>query len=263
MKKTEIKEKVYDFSCGVLATAIDLVLVSVLYGWEVGTGGYGPPNVARAADKAFERAMELGIDKETIKRAIWKAKHRQLIRRSPKGLDYWQITREGRQRLESVVPQYRQRRTWDGKIYLVTYDIPEKKRRDRDILRRYLRQIDCGMLQISVWLTPYNPTGILKDFIKENDLSGAVIVSDTGKDGSIGDEDLDDLINRVYGLDELNGRYEEFIFVVKEGKLDKAQIAFRFLNILADDPQLPFELLPYNWQGKKAYKLFKEKCIPS
>jgi DNA-binding transcriptional regulator PaaX len=26
---------------------------------------------------------------------------------------------------------------------------------------------------------------------------------------------------------------------------------------LTDDPQLPFELLPHNWQGEKAYNLLK------
>jgi len=263
MRKSELKEKVLDLSCGVLATVIDLILFSILYGFEVGTTGYGPVKVARATDKAFEKASELAIDKETIKRVIWKASHRHLIKRRKKRKGFWQITKEGKRRLTSLIPRYDEKRIWDGRLYLVTYDIPEKSRKDRNILREHLKKIGCGMLQISVWLTPYNPTGVLRDFIKEKDLSGAVIVSDIGKDGSVGEEDLDNLISRIYNLDQLNDRYESFIYEVKRGELDKAQIAFRFLSILADDPQLPFELLPYNWQGKKAYELFKEKCLLS
>ena len=77
---------------------------------------------------------------------------------------------------------------------------------------------------------------------------------------------MDDLVNRVYKLDQLNQRYSEFIFWVRKGRLDKKQIAFKFLSILADDPQLPFDILPYNWLGNKAYKLFKKHVsvsIPS
>lgn len=259
MDREEIREKVYDCSCGVLATVIDLVLLAIIYGFEVSTAGYGSPKVWRAADEAFEKASELAIDKETIKRAIYKATHKKWIRRQKKGRLYWQITEEGKKRFGSIVPQYDEKRIWDGRLFLITYDIPETKRNDREVLREYLKKIGCGMLQASVWLTLYNPTGVLKDFIKERDLAGAVIVSDIGKDGSIGEEDLDDLISRIYKLEDLNERYERFIYEVKRGELGKAQIVFKFLSILADDPQLPFELLPYNWQGKKAYNIFPKK----
>lgn len=259
MRTKELKEQVLDLSCGVLATAIDLVLFSVLFGLEVGSAGYGSPKVARASERALSQAAELAIDKETIKRAIYKATHQNLIQRQKRGIKYWKITKEGKKRIRSLISQYDEKRVWDGRLYLVTYDIPETKRGDRDILREYLRKIDCGMLQISVWLTPYNPTGVLKDFIRKKNLLGAIIVSDIGKDGSVGEEDLDDLINRVYKLDELNERYETFIYAAEQRELDRMQTAFEFLSILADDPQLPFELLPYNWRGEKAYGIFKEK----
>lgn len=263
MEKEEIKEKIYDSSCGVLATLIDLVLFSIFYAGEISTAGRSSPKIRRAADDALEGVLGLGIDKETIKRAIWKATHRHLIRRPKRGEKFWQITKEGKERLQSIIPQYDEKRVWDGHFYLVTYDIIEKRRKERDILRQFLKKIGCGMLQASVWLTPYNPKGVLKEFIEKRKLSGAVIVSDVGKDGSVGEEDLDDLINRVYKLDTLNERYSEFIFLVRKGKLDKTQIAFKFLSVLVDDPQLPFDLLPYNWPGHKAYRLYRNLCIPS
>lgn len=261
MKREKIKEKVYDLSCGVLATAIDAVLFSLLYMGELSTAGYSSPGVARAADDAFEKLMAAGIDKETIKRAIYKATHKGLIRRQrKKDRTFWEITKEGKKRLNNLTPQYDEERVWDRRIYLIAYDIPEKRHQDRNLFRKFLKRIGCGMLQASVWLTPYNPKGTLKEFIKEKRLSGAVIVSDIGQDGSVGEEDLDDLIERVYHLGQLNNRYENFIYEVRNKNLDKKQIAFKFLSILADDPQLPFELLPYDWQGKKAYELYKEKC---
>ena len=264
MGKEEIREKIVDLSCGVLASVIDFVLFALLYGAEAAGAGYSSPKVARAAERAFDQLERLAIDKETIKRAIWKATHKGLIRRQrKKDKTFWRITRAGKKRLSSLLPQYDEKRVWDGRIYLITYDIPEKRANDRDLLREFLKKIGCGMLQASVWLTPYNPKELLREFIEKRKLSGTVIISDIGKDGSVGEEDLDDLIRRVYNLDQLNDRYEDFIYQVKNRRLDKSQIAFQFLSILSGDPQLPFELLPYNWQGKKAYQLFKEKCNPS
>ena len=263
MEREEIREKVYDFSCGVLATVIDLVLVSIFYGAGVSTAGRSSSRIRQAADNALEGVLSSGIDKETVKRAIWKATHRHLIKRSKRGEKFWQITEEGKRRLQNIVPQYNEKRTWDGHLYLVTYDIIEKRRKERDVLRAFLKEIGCGMLQASVWLTPYNPKGVLKNFIKKRKLSGAVIVSDVGEGGSVGEEDLDDLINRVYNLDQLNNQYEEFINKVRSKELDRRQIAFQFLSILTDDPQLPFDLLPYNWLGSKAYKLYQKYVFSS
>lgn len=261
MGREEIKEQIFDLSCGVLATTIDLVLFSLLYGAEIATAGYSSPRVAQAAGRALDQVSALAIDKEVVKRAIWKASHKGLLRRQRrKDKRFWEITKEGKRRLQLLIPQYDEKRVWDRRIYLITYDISERRYNDRNILRDFLKRIDCGMLQASVWLTPYNPKEVLKEFIEERKLSGAVIVSDIGKDGSVGEEDLDDLLSCVYRLDGLNERYKKFIEEVRKGGLERTQIAFRFLSILADDPQLPFELLPYNWQGKKAYRVFSEKC---
>ena len=118
-----------------------------------------------------------------------------------------------------------------------------------------MKKLGCGLLQNSVWLTPYNPKNTLRDFIEEKNLSGAIIVSDIGKDGSIGEENIDELIRRVYRLNELNLRYKELINLIEEKKLNKIQAKFQYLNILQDDPQLPFEILPSDWLGDKAFYL--------
>lgn len=258
LRREEIWEKISDLSSGVLATGIDLVLFFIFQGINLGEYGYGSIAARRATESSIDDVLACGIDKETIKKAIWKATHRKLIKRPKRDERLFEITREGIERLKSLFPEYQSKRAWDSHFYLVTYDIPEKRHRDRDLLREYLRKIGCGMLQASVWLTPYNPQQILKKFIEENNLPGTIIVSDIGKDGSVGDEDLDDLVSRVYHLGEINGRYENFIGELREGTLNKVRAHFYFLSILKDDPQLPFEILPYNWLGDKAYKLVKE-----
>jgi len=43
---------------------------------------------------------------------------------------------------------------WDGKWRIVTFDIPESKRRARDALRRLLKELGFSQLHKSVWVTP-------------------------------------------------------------------------------------------------------------
>ncbi len=136
-------------------------------------------------------------------------------------------------------------------MHIVTYDIPEAYKHDRELLRGYLRTIRCGRLQDSVWVTPYNPIDLVRSFVELHNIRGTIIVSDMGRDGSIGEENLKGLVVRVYRLELLNERYNVW--------LDTKGSLLGFLAILKDDPQLPFALLPGWWKGDTAYKLVKEK----
>ena len=54
-------------------------------------------------------------------------------------------------------------------------------------------------------------------------------------------------------MSELNRRYENLLFLFKEKKIltneEKFILKMLYLKILKDDPQLPRQLLPKNWQG--------------
>ena len=261
IKRDEIKEKVLDLSCGLLASTIDLALFCVFQGINLGESEYGAIGARKATEASTEDVLACGINSQTIKRAIWKATHQKFIKRSKTNKNFFEITHEGLARLNSKIPLYKEKRPWDKHLYLVIYDIPEEEGRKRRILRDYLRKIGCGMLQASVWLTLYNPKGVLEKLIKEHDLPGSIIVADVGEKGSIGEEDLDDLVSRVYHLEDINERYKEFIKELKQPDLNKTQAYFLYLSILKDDPQLPFEILPYNWLGDKAHQYFTEAFL--
>jgi len=212
----------------------------------------------RTADRFLHQ-----INYETIKQGIAEARRRGFLKKTVRGRRVWpEITEAGRKRLQSLIPQYDEKRTWDGRMHIVTYDIPERKRRDRFLLREYLKRIGCARLQESVWVTPYNPFDILQEFVEEKALQGTMIVSNMGKGGSIGEEHLKDLIVRVYNIAELNKRYEEWLYDVKEhGSMDQWGV-IHYLSILRDDPQLPFALLPDWWKGEEAHRklrAFKKK----
>ena len=67
------------------------------------------------------------------------------------------ITEKGRHYLEAkrVALLYRpQKRRWDGYWRIVVFDIPEKSRRARTLLRDELREVGFKKLQASVWISP-------------------------------------------------------------------------------------------------------------
>lgn len=248
------KSVVREITGGVFGGLFDLLLYQVfLVGASVGkTGSRGIYQAFAEADKALEE-----FNHNTMV-AVWHQLTKQkLITFQKRGnLYHAAITQYGKNRLKEKIPTYQINRPWDGRIYLVTYDIPEYLRNQRDILRRFLVRIGCKPLQESVYLTPYNPRTIINEYISNQKIGGTIIVSDVGRDGGIGESNIQDLIVRLYKLENLNDRYQEFIDNISEEVKPAYKLHLQYFSILLDDPQLPFELLPRGWLGDKAYQYF-------
>lgn len=65
---------------------------------------------------------------------------------------------------------------WDGKWRLVIWDIPEKRRTARDLLRFKLKQLGFKQWQQSVWASKMDCTILLRDFIKQVGIEDWVMV---------------------------------------------------------------------------------------
>ena len=77
------------------------------------------------------------------------------------------LTAKGRKRVDLDVVE---RLAWttkkqDGFYRLIMFDIPEKRRRARDILREKLREFECYQIQKSVYATPYVCEDILEEVV--------------------------------------------------------------------------------------------------
>ena len=253
--RTQASDVLLRFADGVFGTTVDMTLWLVAYFGSMSVPQSSSGQLWRASIEADRFLNE--VNYEVIKYALQNAKRQGWIKKSRRHV--WpEITEAGKKRLNASVPVYDEKRVWDGKVHLVTYDIPEKKHNDRSMLRERLKRLGCGMLQESVWLTPYNPINTLRSFINERRLEGTVIVSDLGKDGSVGEEDLSSLIARVYHLNSLNARYESLHKEICGNPIGHWEI-MHYFAILRDDPQLPFALLPASWMGETVYKLLKFK----
>lgn len=72
---------------------------------------------------------------------------------------------------------------WDGKWRLVIWDVPEKRRAARDLLRYKLKQLGFKQWQQSVWASKVNCKKLLKDFIRKVGIEDWVMVIETDKTG--------------------------------------------------------------------------------
>lgn len=72
---------------------------------------------------------------------------------------------------------------WDGRWRMVIFDVPEKRRAARDILRSKLKQWGFTLWQQSVWASKKNCTKPLRDFIKSVGIENWVMVVESDNVG--------------------------------------------------------------------------------
>lgn len=179
--------------------------------------------------------------------------------------DYQELTESGKDRLKDILPRYKRNPVWSGSLWLITYDIAEKHKKDRELLRKFLIDQGYGRLQDSIYMAPFDPTNEVKRGVEELSIEGEVLISRMGKDGHIGDMDIKELIGKIYKLDLVQSNYQIFISKVENNEISAENAPFLFLeylSILKQDPQLPPQLLPSDWGGNKAYKLVKSELLP-
>lgn len=240
----------------VIGSLVDLLIWQVaLVGASVGKiGSRGIYQAFREANDILEKVNHHTLSTtwhQLFKKGLLTYKKRQNLY-SP------QITAYGKKRMEEAIPSYKKVRPWDNKIYLITYDIPEDARVKRNKFRSFLLQINSKLIQESTYINIYNPRQLISDFICNSKIPGMIIISDIGKDGGIGETTIQDFLVKVYSLEKLNDRYEDFIKNAKSKSLSLVSLLFEYLSILKDDPQLPFEILPNGWSGDKANVYYME-----
>jgi len=161
----------------------------------------------------------------------------------------------------------------EGKWFLVTFNIPEKRRALRNRLREQLKGLGFGRLHSNLWISPYNLKTECGRIIKELGLEEYVSMFMTDYMG----KDDRDLAFRTWELNRLSRIYEKFLISYRKkiqdfkGKKFKdeneaaMEALLRILEFKQDvaeiaemDPMLPKELLPEDWVGIEMEKVVFE-----
>ncbi len=106
----------------------------------------------------------------SVRTTLWRLEKRGLVERSEQG--ELKLSERGFQflRQRERPPE----EPWDGKWRLITFDIPEKRRRERDWLRSALTSAGYSFVQRSVFLGKRPIPRMIFETIEEKNLSGFV-----------------------------------------------------------------------------------------
>lgn len=184
----------------------------------------------------------------------------------------FQITQRGKEKINSSdFSLKRKSRNWDGRWYLVSFDIPETQKTSRNLLRKRLLMLGLGKLQRSLWVSPYNYAQEVKKIVTHYHLEKYVEVF---RSQLLNPKEPSSFASQIWDLEGLNRRYSQFIEKYrpllpqfredpnhsKDSELFKLErtIKEKLSSILLSDPQLPDKLLPKGFQGEEAYHLFEE-----
>lgn len=178
--------------------------------------------------------------------------------------DYWQKTlARFRERIET------QHENWDGSWSVVMLDLPVRKK-PADYIDQFtesLQQLGYGSLNKGHWISPYDFSADVTGLADKYVMNKEILIFH----GKLRNKKPEAVASEVWPVQELADKYKKFALEVKKsaGKLNAALdsgqvLTFLYLygsdlfEIIQDDPQLPMDLLPADWQGPNAARTFGE-----
>jgi phenylacetic acid degradation operon negative regulatory protein len=175
----------------------------------------------------------------------------------------WALLDEGRERIF-----HRVQGPWDGQWHMVIYSVPEAERGLREQLRKKLAWCGFGPLSAAVWLSPHDRTGLVLEAFADE----PAVKLDVFRSRSRGTEADRDIAARAWDLEGLDGAYAQLLetyrprlAAYRAGELQGADALVERMNLVHDyrrfpfrDPDLPPELLPADWNGRRAHEVFLE-----
>lgn len=111
--------------------------------------------------KIIEEIKNHKVSKTKVKQSLKRLEKRQLLSIEMYGKEaVVRIVDKGktevlRYSLKALLDLKKKNKKWDGKWFLVIFDVPEKERKKRDYLRRFLSTIGFFQYQKSVYVYPY------------------------------------------------------------------------------------------------------------
>jgi phenylacetic acid degradation operon negative regulatory protein len=177
----------------------------------------------------------------------------------------WQLTQaarrlltEGAARIYSFGPG----RDWDGNWVIVQARIPDSDRRARHVVRTRLAWAGYGSLGPGVWISPH--TAREHEAVRVLNEAGAAADAHVFVARRTGLSDVTAMVAAAWNLPAVGAEYDQFVAGFRDGDAPRDVLA-RQLELVhawrrfpSLDPSLPRELLPAQWSGTEAARLFAE-----
>jgi phenylacetic acid degradation operon negative regulatory protein len=175
----------------------------------------------------------------------------------------WELLDEGRSRIFE-----RATGPWDGQWHMVIYSVPETERALREQLRKKLSWLGFGPLSASVWVSPHDRIAQVRDAFAD-ERAVRLDAFHSRSDGTDADRDIAarswDLASLERDYTEFVQRYQGRLAGYRAGEVRGQDALVERMYLIHDyrmfpfrDPDLPPELVPGGWPGRRAHELFLE-----
>ncbi|CAM3809015.1 PaaX family transcriptional regulator C-terminal domain-containing protein [Alicyclobacillus pomorum] len=162
---------------------------------------------------------------------------------------------------------------WDRNWQVVSCNLVDVEKDLRDSIQKELQWMGFGSLGRGMWICPHQRYSQLKQMMDEYQIQPHVHVF-TGTYEGLGSPL--DLVSQAWNLPEIEEKYESFLrefgpkfqrlhqlgvqgsLSERDAFVERALLVHEYRKFLFVDPRLPKELLPANWAGEQARKLFKD-----
>jgi phenylacetic acid degradation operon negative regulatory protein len=165
-------------------------------------------------------------------------------------------------------------KAWDREWHLVIYSIPETLRAARDELRFKLQSLGFANFSASLWISPYGFQSAIEKYVRERGMKEYIETFEARYTGRRTDREMATII---WNIKDLEKRYRDFIRkysalyakykadmrtckTVDPGRFfaQRFCLTAEYVALRLEDPMLPLELLPRNWLGKKAQRVYEK-----
>lgn len=201
--------------------------------------------------------------KHNFTHLVWRSlKTKEIKKVKINGIPHLRLTSQGKKKLIRDFPfLFFQKKPWDGFFTQCSYDIEEINKRTRDLWRAKIKELNFGRLQKSVYISPFDFSQDLWEFVTQRRLEGKVCVARVKFIG----RDPKRIASQAWPLKKIAKAYQKLIDNFKKrlknkevSENDKKEFLSQYLNLLFEDPHLPSELLPQDWPGFAAQKLAQQ-----
>ena len=219
---------------------------------------------------------DLDVDQQTVRSAISRLKQRGLLVASKRGRtagyelspEAGAILAEGDHRIFE-----HRRAAADDPWLLAVFSVPETERDKRHQLRSQLARLGFGTVSAGVWVAPAHLRGVTENVLLRQQLDG---YADLFECEYVAFGNPKDKVRQWWDLNALAALYDEFLAAHRpvlakwkrrkaERPGDEAEAFADYVRVLTDwrrlpyaDPGLPAALLPADWEGALAAKLFAD-----
>lgn len=213
-----------------------------------------------------------GVSESAMRQALSRTVRQGWIQsRRVGGRSHYSLTANGQKRIQVASRRvyHPEVRGWDGFWRVLSYSVPEDLRERRDDLRRELVWTGFGALAPGLWISPNPLEEAALDLIRRYDLAPYTHLF---RATHVGSQSVQELVAACWDLEGIATHYRAFIeewLPRLQAQADRVELddvgcyverislVHEYRKFLFVDPVLPAELLPSEWLGDDARRLFQ------